>query len=111
MSEELKGCPFCGEIPKFKPYKNNGLTLKCPSLGCIHFDQRTLTKSIEWLQEKMIETWNTRAPLDSEVKGAEVQAVAESAIDPRIVAAFNEIGKWAGPKLSAVVVAALGGGV
>jgi hypothetical protein len=59
-ADELLPCPFCGGVPEFKPYKRDGLTLQCPSLGCISFNQRALRYSLDWLRWKMIETWNTR---------------------------------------------------
>lgn len=62
---ELSPCPFCGGSAEFRPYKRDGLTLKCKSLGCVVFNQRTLRYSLEWLQERMAEHWNTRASPES----------------------------------------------
>ena len=60
---ELKPCPFCGNSAEFLPFKKDGLTLKCKSMGCIRRDQRTLRYGIEWLRGVMAEHWNTRAAL------------------------------------------------
>jgi hypothetical protein len=57
---ELLPCPFCGNEAEFKPYKRDGLTLKCKSFGCVQFNQRTLRFSLDWLQGKMTEHWNSR---------------------------------------------------
>lgn len=58
---DLLPCPFCGSEAEFKPYKRDGLTLKCQSLGCVQFNQRVLRNSLDWLRGKMVEHWNTRA--------------------------------------------------
>jgi hypothetical protein len=62
----LLPCPFCGGTAEFTPYKRDGLTLKCGTLGCVQFDQRT-RHSVDWLRDwlrdRMIDHWNTRASL------------------------------------------------
>ncbi|PJL44701.1 hypothetical protein [Stenotrophomonas maltophilia] len=60
LGDGLLPCPFCGNGAEFVPYKNNGLTLKCKSMGCIQRHQRTLRYGIEWLRTSMTEHWNTR---------------------------------------------------
>lgn len=60
-AHELLPCPFCGNGAEFVPYKDNGLTLKCKSMGCIQRNQRTLRYGIDWLRTSMAEHWNTRA--------------------------------------------------
>ncbi|MGN7766950.1 hypothetical protein ACTJJM_05545 [Stenotrophomonas sp. 22692] len=60
-ARELLPCPFCGSSAEFVPYKDNGLTLKCKSVGCIQRNQRTLRYGIDWLRTSMAEHWNTRA--------------------------------------------------
>lgn len=60
-TRELLPCPFCGNSAEFVPYKDNGLTLKCKSMGCIQRNQRTLRYGIDWLRTSMAEHWNTRA--------------------------------------------------
>lgn len=60
-TREMLPCPFCGNDAEFVPYKNNGLTLKCKSMGCIQRHQRTLRYGIDWLRTSMAEHWNTRA--------------------------------------------------
>lgn len=61
LGDGLLPCPFCGNGAEFVPYKNNGLTLKCKSMGCIQRHQRTLRYGIEWLRTSMTEHWNGRA--------------------------------------------------
>ena len=60
LGDALLPCPFCGNDAEFVPYKNNGLTLKCKSMGCIQQNQRTLRYGIDWLRTSMTEHWNTR---------------------------------------------------
>ncbi|WP_242876575.1 Lar family restriction alleviation protein [Stenotrophomonas maltophilia] len=60
-ARELLPCPFCGNGAEFVPYKDNGLTLRCKSMGCIQRNQRTLRYGIDWLRTSMAEHWNTRA--------------------------------------------------
>nr|WP_254209798.1 Lar family restriction alleviation protein [Burkholderia multivorans] len=57
----MKPCPFCGSSVSFEPYKNNGLKIECKSC-LVGYHQRTLRYGLEWLAEKMAETWNRRAP-------------------------------------------------
>lgn len=61
LGDGLLPCPFCGNGAEFVPYKNNGLTLKCKSMGCIQRHQRTLRYGVEWLRTSMTEHWNARA--------------------------------------------------
>ena len=61
LGDALLPCPFCGNGAEFVPYKDNGLTLKCKSMGCIQRHQRTLRYGIEWLRTSMTEHWNARA--------------------------------------------------
>ncbi|HFK2893389.1 TPA: hypothetical protein ACGY71_001298 [Stenotrophomonas maltophilia] len=60
LGDALMPCPFCGNDAEFVPYKNNGLTLKCKSMGCIQRHQRTLRYGIDWLRTSMTEHWNAR---------------------------------------------------
>ncbi|OBU52258.1 hypothetical protein [Stenotrophomonas maltophilia] len=64
LDDGLLPCPFCGNGAEFVPYKNNGLTLKCKSMGCIQQHQRTLRYGIEWLRTSMTEHWNARVLAD-----------------------------------------------
>jgi len=64
-TKDLLPCPFCGEGAEFKPYLKNGLTLKCKSLGCVTYSQRTLRHDLDWLRDRMTEHWNTRASATS----------------------------------------------
>ncbi len=61
LGDALLPCPLCGNDAEFVPYKDNGLTLKCKSMGCIQRNQRTLRYGIDWLRTSMAEHWNTRA--------------------------------------------------
>ena len=66
--DELLDCPFCGSRPiaylKGNAYLNAknkkvSITIECPECKV----QRTvavLRKSLEWLENKSIELWNTR---------------------------------------------------
>lgn len=71
QGDDLLPCPFCGNNVEFVPYKNNGLTVKCKSMGCIQRHQRTLRYGIEWLRASMTEHWNARA-LAARQPGAQV---------------------------------------
>jgi len=57
--KELLNCPFCDCRPSFDQTGKNQLTIKCPRC-CIKLVQRVQKYTLEWLEEKMIETWNTR---------------------------------------------------
>lgn len=56
---ELKPCPFCGGEAKMTQIKSNGFMIKCDKCK-IQRRQKVLRYPIEWLEEKMIEDWNTR---------------------------------------------------
>ena len=49
MSEELKGCPFCGAIPM---HIDDGLYVKCINPACLFYPS------------VRIDTWQTRAPVE-----------------------------------------------
>lgn len=70
---ELLPCPFCGGEAEFIPYKRDGLTLKCKSLGCVRRDQRALNYSIESLKEWMTAHWNRRAAIEQNASDHRVQ--------------------------------------
>jgi len=76
LGEGLLPCPFCGNGAEFVPYKNNGLTLKCKSMGCIQRHQRTLRYGIEWLRTSMTEHWNARARSAQPSPGGQGEALA-----------------------------------
>lgn len=77
----LLPCPFCGGEAEFKPYKKDGLTIKCKSFGCVRRDQRVLRQSIDWLREAMAKDWNTRTnppPVDAAAeRDAEIRCLDE----------------------------------
>lgn len=56
---ELKPCPFCGGKPILTYYGPDGRLIKCTKC-LIQKRQKVLRFSIEWLEEKLIQDWNTR---------------------------------------------------
>ena len=56
----LRSCPFCGGEAEIKQYAHNGLQVKCRSC-LMGLKQKTLRYSLEWLKQKLIESWNARA--------------------------------------------------
>jgi Zn ribbon nucleic-acid-binding protein len=60
---ELKPCPFCANKDiLISHYKKDGIQIRCSNCG-VMFQQRVMRKSIEWLQERLIEDWNSRQAL------------------------------------------------
>ena len=61
QEQEIKmlPCPFCGGEPEIEQTGKNQLKLKCKSC-LIGITQKTLRFSLDWLKEKMIESWNER---------------------------------------------------
>lgn len=60
MSQELKPCPFCGcDKIEVKQYRRDGLEIGCPKC-IIKYQQRTIYKSLTWLESVMREKWNSR---------------------------------------------------
>ena len=66
----LKPCPFCGcdQIDLNQSCKN-GLRIKCRNCG-INKEQKVLRFSLEFLEQKMVENWNTRIELKEPLKDA-----------------------------------------
>lgn len=60
-SAGLLACPFCGATPKMHRVGTNSVEIQCPCGVIIR--QRCYRLSIEWLEGKMLEHWNTRANL------------------------------------------------
>ncbi|MBH1476945.1 hypothetical protein I5U59_09510 [Stenotrophomonas maltophilia] len=80
LGDALLPCPLCGNGAEFVPYKDNGLTLKCKSMGCIQRHQRTLRYGIEWLRASMTEHWNTRALSAQPSPGGQGDGLVESLV-------------------------------
>lgn len=57
---KLKPCPFCGGEAQMEWYGKNGRTIKCTKC-LIQKKQKVLRFTVEWLEEKLIKDWNTRA--------------------------------------------------
>jgi Lar family restriction alleviation protein len=64
---ELKPCPFCGGEAELKQTGRKGLTIKCKSCQ-IKLHQKVLNLSLEWLEPKMIESWNKRWEIDQVIE-------------------------------------------
>ncbi len=58
-SNDLLGCPFCGGEAELKQTGRNKITIKCKSC-LVKMEQKVLRQSLEWLEKKMIESWNKR---------------------------------------------------
>lgn len=56
---KLKPCPFCGGEAELKQDCRNGYKLKCKNC-LVAFKQKVLRQPMEWLEEKMIQSWNNR---------------------------------------------------
>lgn len=90
-ARELLPCPFCGNSAEFVPYKDNGLTLKCKSMGCIQRNQRTLRYGIDWLRTSMTEHWNARVlSAQPSPGGQDVLFIEELAELRRLVPSVNQ---------------------
>ncbi len=92
-ARELLPCPFCGNSAEFVPYKDNGLTLKCKSMGCIQRNQRTLRYGIDWLRTSMAEHWNTRALSAQPSPGGQGEVtddMVKAALGPNGWSTYNE---------------------
>ena len=68
----LKPCPFCGyDQIDIKKYCKNGLRIKCRNCG-IKRDQKALRFPLDFIEEKMVENWNTRIELKETILSSEV---------------------------------------
>lgn len=73
----LKPCPFCGGEVAFEQTGKNELTLRCVGVqpsglrGCgpKYVQKSGIRFTLAWLQGKMTENWNRRAPLPIAGKG------------------------------------------
>lgn len=54
-------CPFCGHDVEITPKGKNGIIIKCTNCIIVNYEQRSLRYSLEWLESKMIENFNTRS--------------------------------------------------
>lgn len=57
--EELKPCPFCGSEPEIRQTGRNKIKIRCRSC-LMGLEQKTLHFSLDWLRDKLIESWNQR---------------------------------------------------
>ena len=68
----LKPCPFCGcDKIDIKKYCKNGLRIKCKNCG-INREQKALKFSLEFIEQKMVENWNTRIELKETILSEKV---------------------------------------
>lgn len=58
--KDLLPCPFCGAQAELKQTGKLKIRVRCTKC-LIGIQQKVLRFSIEWLEDKMIEAWNTRA--------------------------------------------------
>lgn len=66
MSEQiLLPCPFCGGNAEIKQYAANGIQVRCKSC-LMGLKQKTLRCSLEWLTDRMVESWNARKPTNNQ---------------------------------------------
>jgi len=59
---KLLPCPFCGGPAELKQTGKNKLTLRCRCCT-VKMVQKTMHQTLQWLEGKMIESWNTRTSL------------------------------------------------
>jgi len=66
MSEPIKPCPFCGEIPEIVHEKNGSVWIGCNNTNC---PVRNVETDDFAAKEEAIEAWNTRkGPTSSSIK-------------------------------------------
>ncbi len=58
---DLKPCPCCGGEAVMQQTGRDKLTIRCKRCAIKH-EQRCWRYSLEWLEQKMAETWNRRTP-------------------------------------------------
>lgn len=59
MTQDLKPCPFCGGEAELKQTGQKRLTIKCNNCK-ISRSQSVNRFSLNWLEEKVINHWNTQ---------------------------------------------------
>jgi hypothetical protein len=67
MKEESKKYlpgPFCGGEPEIKQTGRNQLRIRCKSC-LVGIEQKVLRFSLEWLEVKLADIWNTRVPVET----------------------------------------------
>lgn len=85
MSEELRPCPFCGEMPKVHDWKLKGITDKrcfCDNENCPVYLSKTIA----------IDDWNTR-PIEDALTARIAELEAENAELKERVARFKKKNK------------------
>lgn len=60
QADVLRSCPFCGGEAQLKRYARNGWEVRCRKC-LIGLKQKTIRHTLDWLKQKMIESWNARA--------------------------------------------------
>jgi len=66
MSEFLKSCPFCGEIPVIIKRGNSATRRRAAIVACttplcrIEMKVGAIRNTLEWCEQMVIERWNTR---------------------------------------------------
>ena len=70
--EELKPCPFCGEMANYDCPSKNQVRIFCTKCTC-QISGKFLRETREWLLQKLIVRWNTR-PND----GGEIEELKQS---------------------------------
>lgn len=74
MSKQLAKCPFCGEGTMYEIQREDELGRIIPQLFCnsckmifeVENDSPYMSdeKTLEYLKEKLLKTWNTRKPME-----------------------------------------------
>lgn len=59
LNSQLKPCPFCGGDVVLKQTGRKKMKVQCPEC-LIEKEQKVLRMSMDWLAEKLIESWNKR---------------------------------------------------
>lgn len=93
-TESLKPCPFCGGKVTIEQYCKNGLVIRCPRCA-VKRKQKVLTRSLDWLKERMISDWNTRQALAEAEKAGRSFSIEdiENEIIPWLIGNYHYLDK------------------